>query len=957
MLFTLGKLSFGLDFQKKALILFMLFFCLDLSAQNKNNEEEWQLQYKSLIKHYNAKKTDSIDFYAEKLFAQKNNIHDSLKVTLGKIFASLKKNENEAFKYLNQTEKLLLHSKKNKNVLGWNYFYKAKWYYNNGFDKRALKYYFIADSVFTSINRKSFMSVMTKVGICDVLMKSEIINEPTVIKQVIPYIESGLRVSDSLGHKVPSAILLYKKGNIYFAKNDLENSEIFYRKSLNISKEINNNIRQSLIYNRLAKIALRKNLPDSAFVYQKKAVEKAKNINDLIVISQANLDLGILYNYRKNYNEAIKHLEYAKAVLQKSKFTRKEPYYDIEYNLAEAYFGKNEFKKGYEYLKSATKIREETQQIKNEIHIEELELKYQSEKKEQQINLLKSQNQLVNQQKINQRNQLLTAITFTSILGLFFFFLYRNRQKTTKKLQDLDKAKSNFFVNISHEFRTPLTMISGPLQSQLYKENLNEEDKSSFKMMHRNASRLISLVDQLLDISKIEAGSLPLKVSKNNAISFIGSLANGFTFKALQKEINYKVNSNPTTIKTYFDADILEKIVINLLTNAIKYTPNKGTILCDTIVKEGKLYLAVKNSGKGLSKKEIDTIFERFYQVDDNAQGVGIGLALVKELVVLHKGTITIESIPNQWTTFAVALPIKKESFKKNEIIAIASYKNSFSESLNEGLNLQNKNISTLETSSTSEKPILLIVDDNADIRTYLSTVFKESFTIVVAKDGQEGIDFAIEQIPDIIISDIMMPIKNGIELCNILKMDERTSHIPIILLTAKTGEEHEIKGIETGADDYITKPFNEKLLAIRVEKLIESRKQLQLRYSQEVILRPKDIAITSIDEQFLKRLQNVLDEKLVEASFSIEDFSKAVGMSRMQLHRKLKALTGLSASEFIRSQRLKLAAQLLKKSNINVSQVGYSVGFNDHAYFSKCFKNMFLCTPTQYSNSSKNSN
>jgi len=250
--------------------------------------------------------------------------------------------------------------------------------------------------------------------------------------------------------------------------------------------------------------------------------------------------------------------------------------------------------------------------------------------------------------------------------------------------------------------------------------------------------------------------------------------------------------------------------------------------------------------------------------------------------------------------------------------------------------------------------PILLIVDDNADIRTYVSSLFESTYTILKAKNGQEGIDLAIERIPDIIISDIMMPVKTGIDLCNMLKVDERTSHIPIILLTAKAGEEHEIKGIKTGADDYVTKPFNEELLKTRVEKLIENRKKLQLRYSQEVILRPKDITITSVDEQFLERLQKVLDNKLLESSFSIENFSKAVGMSRMQLHRKLKALTGLSASEFIRSQRLKLAAQLLKKSEINVSQVGYSVGFNDHAYFSKCFKEMYHCTPSEYVKFSK---
>jgi len=362
-----------------------------------------------------------------------------------------------------------------------------------------------------------------------------------------------------------------------------------------------------------------------------------------------------------------------------------------------------------------------------------------------------------------------------------------------------------------------------------------------------------------------------------------------------------------------------------------------------------------------LSKEEQDKVFERFYQLNENKQGVGIGLALVKELVNLHKGKITVESIPNEWTTFKVIIPIHKEVFNEKEIEDKVAIRSTDEEMINlEDLDETSKVDMVTDTSKDSDSqqdldnPILLIVDDNADIRTYMSTIFKDIYTILTAKNGQEGIDLAIAHIPDIIISDIMMPVKNGIELCNTIKVDERTSHIPIILLTAKAGEENEIEGIKTGADDYVTKPFNEELLQLRVEKLIEGRKKLQERYSQEVILKPKDIAITSVDEQFLQRLQKVLDDKLVESSFSIENFSQAVGMSRMQLHRKLKALTGLSATEFIRSQRLKLAAQLLKKSEINVSQVGYSVGFNDHAYFSKCFKEMYHCTPTEYANNSK---
>lgn len=919
-----------------------------LIAQDELNNPEWKPLYDSLIYHAQLPDGGKVDDFAEELFTSKKlQIHDSLRIYIGAIVADLKKNEQEAFRFLNLNEVKLSQSGKNKHLLAWNYYYKGAWYFHNFYDKKALTYFLKADSIFTAIDLKSFMSVMTKVGICDILMQSGFDQKPLVVDKIFAYVEEGLSVSDSLGYSVPSAILLYKKGDIYFAKGDLEKSEYFYRKSLDISIRINNNVRQSLIYDRLAKIALERSLLDSAIIYQEKAVEKAKNITDFKVIASVNLELGLVYNRVEKYDAAIKCLNYAKEIFKKSESTRKEPYHDIDYNLAEAYFGKGEFKKAYTYLKSAKEIIQDAQQIKNTERVEEVEAKYQAQKKKQEIILLKYQNQLIEQQKTNQGYVFLGSVGVISIAGIFFFLLYRTRQKTNNKLQALDRAKSVFFANISHEFRTPLTMISGPLQSLLQKEDLKEEDQLTFKMMYRNATRLLALVDQLLDISKIEASHLKLKISQNSIIPFIGMLVDGFTFKANQKKITYQVFNAFSEVETYFDADVLEKIIVNLISNAIKYTPENGSIVCDAFVKKGDLHFAVKNTGKTLSKQEIENIFQRFYQIDEHTQGAGIGLALVKELVALHKGLIEVESIPNEWTTFKVIIPITKNSFAANEFDATGEDAALKQETSTNGAITNAATVKYL--TKRKESPILLVVDDNADIRTYISSLFKSNYKILEAKNGQEGVDVAIEKIPDIIISDIMMPVKNGIQLSNELKADERTSHIPIILLTAKAGDDNEIEGIKTGADDYVTKPFNEKLLSIRVEKLVESRKLLQLRYSQKIVLKPKDIAITSVDEQFLVRLQEILDHKLTASSFDVLSFSEAVGMSRMQLHRKLKALTGLSASEFIRAERLKLAAQLLKTAKSNVSEVGYRVGFNDHAYFSKCFKNRYDCTPTAY--------
>ncbi|CAN0591502.1 unnamed protein product, partial [Ectocarpus sp. 12 AP-2014] len=375
----------------------------------------------------------------------------------------------------------------------------------------------------------------------------------------------------------------------------------------------------------------------------------------------------------------------------------------------------------------------------------------------------------------------------------------------------------------------------------------------------------------------------------------------------------------------------------------------EGEITLEVALQNKNLRIAIGNSGDGLTNSQMKTIFNRFYQTDGQNNGVGVGLSLVKELVELHGGKINVTSELHKWTIFEVFLTVDKTKLKNAEIKKTAD-----ALPLPKILDPEINELQIEETLKDTELPILLIVEDNADVRILLTDTFKNDYEVVEAENGETGVLKALDIIPDIIISDIMMPIKDGIALTNTLKNDERTSHIPIILLTAKAGDKNELAGINVGVDDYITKPFNQKILKSKTASLVALRKKLQSRYSQEVILRPKDIAITSIDEKFLERVQKILDERLAESTFSIEQFSAAVHMSRMQLHRKLKALTGLSASEFIRSQRLKLAVEILKTTDINISEVGYSVGFNDHAYFSKCFKDVYNCTPSDFADAKK---
>ncbi|QCX39079.1 response regulator [Aureibaculum algae] len=511
----------------------------------------------------------------------------------------------------------------------------------------------------------------------------------------------------------------------------------------------------------------------------------------------------------------------------------------------------------------------------------------------------------------------------------------------TKRLKKLDEFKTKLYTNISHEFRTPLTLISGPIERQMSKEKLSLQDKEDLSLMQRNSKRLLNLVDQLLDLSKLESGSLKLSVSRGNLSMLLKQLLAAFEFKAQEKNIHFSKQIVKAEA-VYFDSDVIEKIVTNLLSNAIKYTPDNGEIQFNSTRKDGQLIISIVNNGNTLTNDDLPKLFKRFFQTSKNSDGVGIGLALVKELSSLSHGTIIANTFDDDFIQFTVTLPIERSLYNPSEIVE-------------DELPIEENNVYEADVIfqddkvNKQEKPLVLIVEDDLDVRQFTRSIFENDYKILEANNGERGIKKAISNIPDIIISDVMMPVKNGIELCDTLKNDERTSHIPIILLTAKVGEEHEVKGLTTGADVYLTKPFSSKKLKLHVQKLIELRRQLRSKYSQEFEIKAKDISVTSVDQQFFKRVQKVLDEQLTNPAFNSNTFVTAMQMSRMQLHRKLKALTGLTTSEFIRSQRLKLSLNYLKNSDLSVSDIAYQIGFNTPSYFIKCFKETYNCTPTVY--------
>ena len=544
---------------------------------------------------------------------------------------------------------------------------------------------------------------------------------------------------------------------------------------------------------------------------------------------------------------------------------------------------------------------------------------------------------------------------FMLLYGVYAYLKWRWRMQLslrlkveeTERFKELNEFKSKLYTDISHEFRTPLTLISGPVDVKLGQGNLSDSDFANFSMMKRNINRLIALVDQLLHLAKLEKGKLKLRIAKGDLGLFLGMLTSSFRYRASMGNIDYRVEIDPLP-NAWFDEDAMEKIIVNLLSNAFKYVSEEG--MCQFIAnnKDGKVVISVKNTVENYSDMDIDLLFTRFYQKDEYSEGAGVGLSLVKELINIYQGTISAQMEKGGVIHFMVTLPIIRSEFKNleaiEEVVEIdAPTINNHKEGLVPTKNPKEQN------EKTKDLPILLIVEDHEEIREFLYAVWSTKYRILQASNGLEGVKTALEVVPDLIISDVRMPVCDGIELCNRLKTDERTSHVPIILLTAGIDEEQELKGLLSGADDFITKPFKVRSLETRVENLIGTRKMLRKRYSHELILEAKDIAITPTDEVFLTRLEKVLEECLLDTKFNAAAFCAKLGMSRMQLHRKLLAYTGLSTTAFIRSQRLKRAIHILKTSDASINEIAYAVGFNTPSYFIKCFKEVYKKTPTEY--------
>ena len=537
---------------------------------------------------------------------------------------------------------------------------------------------------------------------------------------------------------------------------------------------------------------------------------------------------------------------------------------------------------------------------------------------------------------------------------------FKNEQE--KKIHEL---KYRFFTNISHDLRTPLTLILGPLEQLLKNQKGDNQTRSLFNTAYKNAEHLLRLVNQLMDFRKLETDHNQLRCTEDNIILFIYEIFISFQEQAKIRNIDYNFLCEQKEIMLWFDHDKVEKIFYNLISNAFKFTPDNHSISLHLKANQesspgfsdGMFVISVQDTGIGISKNGLNKIFSRFYQMEEsnyNQQGSsGLGLAIAKGFVELHQGVIEVESIKNGGSKFIVQLPLGTTHLGLQQIIK--DHKSSESQSHYSEAELETviakveNPMASLKNIDGEKKPLILIVEDNLDVLMYIKMIFNAKYRIITAHNGEDGYEKAIKLFPDLIISDVMMPKMNGIELCSKIKLEINTSHIPIILLSARTSLIFKVSGLETGADDYIGKPFTQKVLELKVHNLIESRKKLRERFANEFNLSPKEFAVTSADERFLERIINCIEKNMKDPNFGIEFLSREIKMTRGHLYRKIKILTDKTAVEFVRSIRLRNAATLLKTSNLNVNETCYEIGFQDPNYYRKCFKKMYGVSPSEY--------
>lgn len=594
---------------------------------------------------------------------------------------------------------------------------------------------------------------------------------------------------------------------------------------------------------------------------------------------------------------------------------------------------------------------------------------------ERQGSLLEEQKALFNSQQVVLNVTVITLVLSVVFGGLALYALLENRKinkdleannleilnqrnqliEMSAKAEAATEAKLNFFTNMSHEFRTPLTLILSPLEDLINNEKIKPLAEKNLTLIHKNVYRLLKLINQLIDYRKIEHDKMLLRVSQNNIVDFLKDILDSFQHSARKKHIDIRLITDAQKINVWFDVSMLDKVIFNLLSNALKFSPPNGLIQAEITHDSRSVFLSIKDDGPGIPEEELEHVFEYFYQAQTNStKGSGLGLSLSRDLMKLHHGSISVESTRWKGTKFTIELQLGDAHFSNEEKINSSLDK----EALYEDAKIYTTGLSDVpevknqDAFKTMKTESILIIEDNQDLLNYLGNKFEDDYEVFLADTGDKGITSAYEQVPDLIISDLVLPGSSGQSVTEKLKSDIRTSHIPIILLSAHGSLEHQINGMQSMADAYIVKPFNYEYLEATVRSLLNNRTLLKSRYVSDISSTGKQPISKNLDRKFINDFSGIVEQNLSNENFSVDEISKEIGISRVQLYRKVKALLDCSVTDYIMTRRLKKAKYLLINERYSIAEITYMVGFSSPNYFSTVFKSKYGMTPTEFKRS-----
>ncbi len=777
-------------------------------------------------------------------------------------------------------------------------------------------------------------------------------------KTALGYLRQSLEANSTFGDLRISSVIFNNMGILYEDWGKYDSAVVYHKKALDIRRTLGKewDIVQSLMNIGEAN-RLQNDLEGALRSYQE-AFRTSNATAERPMMSYINDKMGATYLGSGKLDSAEHYLNKA-LELRQQEGDHHHMFKDTYSNLSALAERQGDYKRALEYYKLFKEVQDSIFQSGKNRELAEVQAKYDTARQEREISTLQQENKA----RTLWRNifAIGTVLTLGIVLLLFQFFMYRNRknkellaieEEQRRQLEEVDRLKSRFFNNISHEFRTPLTLILGPLDK--IRKTADTTLLSAVEVIERNGKRLLKLINQLLDLSKIESGKVTLKASLTDVVPLIKGWAMSFSSLAETKGIELSFHTDKAAHFLYVDQGKIEEVVINLLSNALKYTPDGGTVSIRLKEKkEGQrhvLGLAVTDTGTGIPEQELEHIFDRFYQASnadrEDVTGTGIGLALIKELVALHKGKVRVQSKVGVGSTFEVELPFGKAHLSDDDLVLM-------DRSMETPAPLDTGNtVKVVQELSApdgdDDLPIALLIEDNQDLRNYIGEILAPSYRVLEAVNGEKGLDLAFEHVPDIVLSDLMMPKMDGMEVCKRLKNDMRTSHIPIILLTAKASKEDKIEGLKNLADDYLTKPFDTEELLVRLENLVSLRKKMQQHFHSGDQLMPKKIPLNSMDQVFMEKVATELEDQIANPLFGVIELAYAMALSRSQLFRKIKAITDMTPNEFIRSFRLYRALDMVRQKSGTITQIAYAVGFQNPSYFSKCFQEQFGKSPSE---------